>query len=211
MSSNEDETLGAPSGVSDDEVLAAMPEPEDETEAPTEEDYDFGAFVEGVRPTRRSVVLYGRGDLRASYDELSDAIQIGEAAGKDMGEQRALLEEAADELLGSGRKVVVEARSTDWVQQFFKDAKKRGINPEAKGLSDGQRLEQTRKLILEQIAAQIVYPRKGVSADALAKLQSVNEVEIDKLYRAVRDANAKPAVTADFLQARSGTRRSGSA
>src|SRR5690554_5211779 len=140
------------------------PEPEDVTELAAEEDYDFGAFVEGVRPTRRAVVLYGRNDLRAVYDEMKDMIEVGESTGRDMAEQKALLAEAAEDLLGSGRRVVVEARSSDWVRQFAKDMKKRGVDPDAKGLSDGQRREVHRKLIHEQIAAQIVHPSKGVTA-----------------------------------------------
>ena|SRR5690554_5028838 len=197
---------------------------EDATEDMAEDDFDFGAFVDGVRPTRRAVVLYQHNDVRAEVDILSEKVRVGKMAGEDVSEYETLLQQAAEHVLSSGRKVIVEARGSDWQQQFRKDMKARGIDPYAKKFRADQleklpeakrekRLaehrDQLSAYVNHMIAAQIVHPTTGVDADAIARLAANSEQEVEKLHRAVQDANRQPGVSVDFLRAHSGTRRPG--
>lgn len=183
---------------------------EDVTEPPSEDDYDFAAFVAGVRPTRRAVMLYQNNDVRADYDLLKEKIEMKRAAGEDVSEDQELLAEVAGELIGSGRKVIVEARSSDWVKQFRKDMKKRGIDLSKEKVSDEARAMMTTQFVNEFIAAHIVYPRTGISADAIAALSQANEQEVERLHQAVRSADGERGVSPDFLRAHSAGSRSGS-
>lgn len=183
---------------------------EDVTEPLSEDDYDFAAFVAGVRPTRRAVMLYQNNDVRADYDLLKEKIEMKRAAGEDVSEDQELLAEVAGELIGSGRKVIVEARSSDWVKQFRKDMKKRGIDLSKEKVSDEARAMMTTQFVNEFIAAHIVYPRTGISADAIAALSQANEQEVERLHQAVRSADGERGVSPDFLRAHSAGSRSGS-
>lgn len=197
---------------------------EDATEAPAEDDFDFGKFVEGVRPTRRAVVLYQHNDVRAEVDILEEKVRVGKMAGEDVSEFEELLAEAAQHILASGRKVIIEARGSDWQRQFAKGLKAQGIDPTAKKFSPAhldklpaEKAEKRRAEQLEQfaaqvnhlIAAQIVHPKTGVTPEAVAQLAANSEQEVEKLHRAVRDANSQPGVSVDFLRAHSGTRQPG--
>ena len=183
---------------------------EDVTEPLSEDDYDFAAFVAGVRPTRRAVMLYQNNDVRADYDLLKEKIEMKRAAGEDVSEDQELLAEVAGELIGSGRKVIVEARSSDWVKQFRTDMKKRGIDLSKEKVSDEARAMMTTQFVNEFIAAHIVYPRTGISADAIAALSQANEQEVERLHQAVRSADGERGVSPDFLRAHSAGSRSGS-
>lgn len=183
---------------------------EDATEVQSEDDYDFAAFVQGVRPTRRAVMLYQNNDVRADYDLLKEKIEMKRAAGEDVSEDQELLAEVAAELIGSGRKVIVEARSSDWVKQFRRDMKKRGIEPSKEKASEEARAMMMTQFINEFIAAHIVYPRTGISADAIAALAEANEQEVERLHQAVRSADGERGVSPDFLRAHSAGSRSGS-
>lgn len=183
---------------------------EDATEAPDEEDYDFLAFVQGVRPTRRAVTIYQRNDMREQIDTLEEKIKVAQKAGEDTSEDEELLAEAAAEIMGSGRRVIVEARSSDWMGDFRKKMKARGIDPYNKKASDEARTMMMGKYINELIAAQIVYPTTGISADSIAALAKNSETEVDQLHRAVKMVNSQRGVSPDFLQAHSESSRSGS-
>lgn len=189
--------------VDDDDI-------EDVTVEPTEDDYDFAAFVAGVRPTRRAVMLYQNNDVRADYDLLKEKIEMKRAAGEDVTEDQELLAEVAAELIGSGRKVIVEARSSDWVKQFRKDMKKRGIEPGKEKASDEARAMMATQFVNEFIAAHIIYPRTGISAETIAALAKNNEQEVERLHQAVRLADGERGVSPDFLRAHSAGSRSGS-
>lgn len=202
----------------DDDPTAENPEAalieddgiEDATEALNEEDYDFLAFVQGVRPTRRAVMIYQRNDMRELVDTLQEKITVSKMAGHDTAEDEELLAEAAEEIVGSGKRVVVEAKSTDWVNQFRKDMKARGVDPFNKKASDEARSMMMSKYLNEYIAAHIVHPTTGISPDALAVLAENSETEVNKLHEAVRAADSERGVSPDFLQRPYGITRSGS-
>lgn len=191
-------------GLTDDDDI------EDATEAPDEDDYDFLAFVQGVRPTRRAVVLYQRNDIRGQIDLLEEKIKVAKMAGEDTSEDEELLAEAAAEVLESGRRVVVEAKSSDWVKQFRKTMKARGVDPWREKISDEGKAVMMTKYINTYIAEHIVYPKTGISPEAVAALAEGNEQEAEKLHQAVRSADGERGVSADFLRARSAVNRSGS-
>lgn len=203
--------------MSEEKSLAEVPveEVEDEsidvTNLPEPEDFDFGEFVAGVRPTRRAVVLYQRNDIRADLDLLDDKIEMMRKSGEDTSEQEEIREGVAAELLGSGRMVIVEARSSDWIAAFYKkmrdqglDLNSKALNPDKKPPKDRaeelakKKLALAHKLARLQLVEQIVHPSKGVTLEALEKLAENSEKEIDKLFGALNAANGQAGVTPDF-------------
>lgn len=162
------------------------------------DDFDFGSWLAGVRPTRRAVQLYARGDLVARLDELEGRI---DAATDD--EVDELLEEfeRLRAEFRDGRWFIVEARSPEWVEEYRKRATGKGK------LSDAGRI----RIVVGQLAEQIVQPQ--VSAEQLAVLYDRNPGELNKLVVAMTFANNQVAETAgsltrDFSSRRSdGTRR----
>lgn len=183
---------------------------EDATEDVPEEDYDFLAFVQGVRPTRRAVTLYQNNDVRAQCDLLKEKIEVSKMAGRDTSEDEELLAEAAAEIIGSGRRVIVQARSSDWSKQFRKSQRAQGVDPFKDKVSDEARAMMMEKYLNALIAEHIVYPATGITAEAISVLGKNNEQEAEKLHQAVRSADGERGVSPDFLRAHSANSRSGS-
>ena len=220
-----DETLGSKSTTPDpeavpDEVLGA-PAPEeaeveelygveDATAPVTEEDFDFSAFVQGARSTRRSVRVTLRADLMADLDILLDQIEDAEKRGEDTDALVGEFEATKAQMLASQRRIVVEARSSEWIKRQRKIAEKTGLQVPGKKASDEQFEHYQRELLLRQMAGQIVHPTKGVTVDALRHLYETNEPELNKIFEAVQSANRSPAgVTPDFSRKSSAARRTG--
>lgn len=173
------------------------------------EDYDFGAMVAGVRATRKRVRIRPQGHLLARLEELAEEI---DATPEDEDIPEDLAAEWAETKAAYERTfvVVVEGRSSDWAKEFARQMKAHGINPQRKGISDEARVEQTKKLWHAQIAAQIVHPTVGVTAEAVSAIFAAAEPEGDKLWRAVQTVNSQPSgESPDFSRRPSGTRRSG--
>lgn len=148
--------------------------------------FDFGKWVRGVLPTRRSVVVYQRPDLLARIDEL--AAREAVARGED---RQRLAEEATDltdELRESAVTFVVEGRTSAWVMEQEKRAK-----------SDG--LTDPTDILLSQLAAQIVEPA-GVTFDHLKALAEVTEPQVVRLVEAMTTANSSaPQINPRFSRA----------
>lgn len=150
--------------------------------------FDFTAWVAGVKPTRRSVKIYGRADLIAVIDELGDALAVAVEAAKDpeaslaerddVARLEADLERAYADFTASGIRVVIEGRSEEWLESTKKQL-------EAKGVTDGVDIS------LHQLAQQVVSPA-GVTADALKALREKSEPQIRKLLTAWTFANNQP-------------------
>lgn len=195
-----DEVLGAPAVTEDDAEYGI----EDATTETSPEDFDFGAFVEGARPGRRRVTLTMRPDLIAVMEAAITRAEAAEKAGDQDALNRAVADyEAARATYDASRRpVIVEARSTEWIQNIEKRGKK------DHGL-DVKKGEDRVTLLLRQIAGQIVHPTKGVTVEALRHLYEVSEPEIDKLYRACASANRGGGVAPDFSRASSASSRNG--
>ena len=162
--------------------------------------FDVGAFVAGVRGTRLRVKIQPNAHLLALLQEIADEIDsypTDDDVPDDLVAEWVETKAAFDDV----RVFVVEGRSGDWARQFAKDAKARGINPTRKGLSDEDRVEQTRSLWHAQIAAQIVSPAEVTPQD-VAAIFAANESEGDKLWRAVQSVNSQPVekLVPDFSQ-----------
>lgn len=169
------------------------------------EDFDFPVWLEGVRPTRRGVRLYSRADVIARLEQVADEID----AQPEDADVSDLIDEA-ERLQDTFRKgvvwVVVEKRSSEWLDAFREEGAKRlGVTLNDKG-EVGDKDKATR-LMFEQIAAQIVEP-EGFTADHLERLYHANEGEVTKLLTTTRRVNNELAekasvVTRDFSQRRS--------
>lgn len=189
---NDDKTI-------DDESLAGSPDVEDITEGATPEDFDFDAFVAGVRPGRRAVRVTARADLVAEteklviqFDDLDDEDKEGELAEQILEEYQAL----KAQILGSRRTFVVEARSDHRRREVAKRMEKLGIDKPGKKASEEEHADYNRELALHCLADAIVVP-SNVTVEGLRKLYETASSEVDKLSGAFFDASNNPTKGVD--------------
>lgn len=188
MSKNTDETLAsrkqhdavAAAGITE-ETLASIRDVTD-PDAMAEGTFNFAAFVSGAKPTRRAVTLYARGDLRARIDLLAEEADLAEKNG-DTKRVAALRKEAGEvieEMSAPGAviDVLVEGRSSDWVEKVETALEKDGVTDET---------ERT----LRRVAAQIIAP-EGVTYELLEQFRIVSEPQVKKLVVAATMANLQP-------------------
>ena len=149
----------------------------DTTPDVTPQDFDPVAFLAGVRPQRRAVILYSRGDLIADMEIAATRIE----------------------------------RMSDWQDEARRTAAEALGVPKADYDADMLHPAQRQRILLEQLAGQIVTP-SGVSAETLAAMVAVAETEVAKLVVAMTLVNSRLAqksdvLDVDFSQRRSGNRR----
>jgi hypothetical protein len=179
------------------------------------------AWVQGMRPNRRTVKLYLGNDLVGQLDELADRI---ETAGPDVDVSADVeeFERLRQEYLAGHTYWVVEGRSSEWITKCWEDIatqKRIRLNKQADTDNQKDRLE----LILGQLSQQIVEVRSPdgqtsrdpISVEVLRSMFTANEREFNKLVYAMSDVNQIPsdrseALTRNFSQ-RSSTARSGAA
>lgn len=183
----------------------------DTTPDVTPQDFDPVAFLAGVRPQRRAVILYSRGDLIADMEIAATRIERMSDDDPDLNDAIDEFEALRARFRASGAWWEVEARSQDWQDEARRTA------AEALGVSkadyDADMLHpaQRQRILLEQLAGQIVTP-SGVSAETLAAMVAVAETEVAKLVVAMTLVNSRLAqksdvLDVDFSQRRSGNRR----
>lgn len=183
----------------------------DSTPALTPQEFSFEDFINGVRPPRRSVLLFPRGDLIARLDEIATTIE------------RAPETENVDGLIDEFERVkaefehgqwfTLEKRSSEWVEKFRLDAEKQLGMKRVKGEDDaeaGLSSEDLATITLHQLVEQIVVP-SGVTYEQLRRLFDAAEGELSKLVYAMIEVNSKLAqqaevLTRDFSQRRSGSK-----
>lgn len=161
------------------------------------ETFDLDAWLQGVRPAKRAVKLFGRADHLARLEEIAQT--IGESPESDNVDD--LIDEFEDlqrQVRDSGAWFVIEGRSDEWVEKFRRDWRKQ----HPKGTDDA--------LEYAQIAAQLVSPR--ATADQLLQIADRAEPEAYKLKAAVTFANnqivdAAEVLTTDFSSRRSAANR----
>ena len=176
----------------------------DTSTTPTVEDFDLDAWLNGARPSRRSITLYSRGDLIGRLEEL-----VGLIERCDDDEQRQAFEDEAEkvqrEFLASGQVFTVEGRSSEWVKAYREGcAKQMGLKL---GVKTGTVKDET-EYALRMLAEQVVVP-SGMTYEKLKRLSEIAEPEVMKLITAQVAANTQAAatvgvVTRDFSQGRSG-------
>lgn len=179
--------------------------------------FDLEAFINGVRPTRRTVTLHMRGDLIGVMDRLGSLIEAT-PDGPEVDELIEQFEDAKAQFLAGVAHWTVEKRSTEWVNaQREACAKAAGIKLDKDGTAPDA--ESGLHLLLDQIANQVVEVNGQpveITANQLRKMYDANEGEVNKLVVAVENVNTKVAQSAkdvlsrDFSQ-RSSTGRSGQA
>lgn len=168
----------------DDELTmneTATPQTQDTTPDPAT--FDLAAWVEGVIPATRTVVLYARGDLFGTLSRLTADLTEAKAAA-DTERKRRIRDEISAvtrELKDSSLAVTVQGRSTDWITRFRADHAEEGKTED--------------DLVMEQIAAQIIDP-PGFTLQLLRTLRDRIEPQIVDLVSAVAAVNAtKPAIS----------------
>lgn len=171
----------------------------------TPQDFDFGAFLGGVRPTRRGVRLYPHAHLVARMEELAD--QIDRAPESENVDHLIDAFEAAKAEFHEGVWFVVEKRSSEWIEKFRADLKAR---LRLKVDQDDPSKDDVMTALLHQLVAQIVTPA-GVTVEGLRSLFETNEGELNKLLVAMQMVNQSLAEKAsvigvDFSQRRSTNR-----
>lgn len=171
----------------------------DTTVEPTPENFDLDAWIDGVRPTRKSVKLYPSAHLVARMEEL--AVEIDNADDDDNVDHLIDEFEQAREQFKDGVWFTVEQRASEWQRQFRKDLAKRH------NLKDDTD-HDAETISLYQLAAQLVQP-EGVTFNQLRKLQQSNEGELAKLINAMIIANRDVAEQSGVLRRDFSERRSG--
>lgn len=163
-------------------------------------DFDVDSWLAGVRPTRRSVLLYDRADLLARLDTLATHIESlpdGDEADELIDEFDRVKAEFTD-----GRWFTVEGRSKEWEAEFRREELTRlGV----KRGSEGSARQRT-KVLLAQLAEQIVDP--PVTAEQLEQLNEANAGELNKLVVAMTFANNQVAEASSVLKLDFSSRRS---
>lgn len=198
----------------DDESLASDPtevaEVVDATPALDADDFDWDAFLQGVRPTRRAVKVYGRADLVADMEEVAGQFRDDLPAA----EKRRIRDEVLAlraQFEASGQYFVTEARSADRVDKVRKEAAARhGITlPAADATGEDAMIPRADYDKLERaiLADAIVIP-SGVTEQGLAVLAEQAPTEYPKLVVTMKAANTRLAqgaevLTRDFSQGRS--------
>lgn len=145
--------------------------------------FDIVAWVNGVQPVRRGTTVYARGDLLADLDILRE--QIGEEREAGRVQQVAALSAQADEIAetirASAVDIVVEARSGEWLEQFWKTCKDAEMSQE--------------DTYLAQVAAQIVAP-EGFTGALLREFSEKSPHQAALIFGLVHEANnAKVDIT----------------
>lgn len=173
---------------------------------PTVEDFDLDAWLNGARPSRRSITLYSRGDLIGRLEELAALIERHD--GDDDEEELDLYDEAEAlrrTFLASGQIFTVEGRSSEWVKAYRGGCEKQfGLKL---GVKTGTVKDET-EYALRMLADQVCVP-SGMTYEKLKRLSEIAEPEVMKLITVQVAANTQAAatvgvVTRDFSQGRSG-------
>lgn len=174
---------------------------------PAPKDFDMESFINGVRPTRRSIQLYPQAHLIARLEQIeAQILQAPAEANVD-----ALIDEfeQVKAQFRDGVWFTVEKRSHDWITRFRLDAEKRlGFKRTKDDQGDDVlTVKDAVTISLHQLAEQIVIP-EHVSYEQIVKLREVNEGECNKLMACMIDANNQLAqqsqvVTRDFSERRS--------
>ena len=163
----------------------------------TPEDFDFDAFVDGVRPGRRAVRVTMRADLAAEIDQI--AIQA-EALEDPNGDEAQTLydrfEQIQAQIVASQRMFVVEARSDHRGRQIIKQMEKQGITEPGKKATQAETQEWNEEVAIRRLADAIVIP-SNVTVDGLKKLEERAPSEVNKLYGAMHQVNTNPVKGVD--------------
>lgn len=205
----------------EDEPLSAVATPQTAPATPGLDPatFDMNAFIQGVRPTRRSVRLHLRADLLAGLDEIVAEIDATEG---DVDHLIRDYEATRAAFFADFQTWTVERRSSDWVKEVWAQTAAR-LNVPLNKDGDTDDMKARAVLVQHQLAGQVVEikDRDGkviatsVTVEQLDALRATNEGEWNRLAIAMSECNlitaaASEVLTRDFSR-RSSTGRSGTA
>jgi hypothetical protein len=211
--------------IDDDTPLSVAPEPSafvrDTTRPLDAATFSPLAFLDGFRPTRRTVKLHERADLIGDLDEIANRIDsLPEDA--DVDDLIAEFHRVRDIFQASVCFWTVERRSSEWVtERWATYAREHGIKLDSDGDTDNPK--HRLNLLIDQLVGQIIEVKdlngrvveQNVNHERLRRLYDSNEGELNKLLFAQQDANTSLAQSAKVLtrdfSLRSSTARSGAA
>lgn len=170
------------------------------------EDFDVAAFAAGVVPLRRAVSIRTRLDLYPQVQAVVERITTA-PDGADIDDLIDEYESLKALMLVT---VVVEARSREWVAEFYKRSRRSlGLGKKAKFEGD-HAYEVALRMIVEQVVEPVGFSRATLDNLIEARASDVGGLRVDDaLAQAVQEVNAgrTEALSLDFSQRRS-TRRS---
>lgn len=166
--------------------------PVDVTRELDAEDFDFDAFVEGVRPGRRAVRVTMRADLVAELDRIAIRAEgLADPNGDEAQELADEFDRIKDQIRASQRVFVVEARSDERGKQILNHLEKLGHQRPGKKATEEQVEAWNTEAMLHRLADAIIVP-SNVTVEGLRKVNAVAEAEVQKLVGAFVDASANP-------------------
>lgn len=171
----------------------------------TPENLDMESWLQGVRPTRRSIKLRPNAHLLAEMDRVADEIDRT----PDGPEVEALILrfEQLREQYEQGIWFTVEKRSQEWLKAESKRlVKELGLKTKSKDADEKDEAEKV--LGMHLAAARIVEPQ--MTADQLQRLMDANEGESVKLINLVNVVHNQLADHSEVLKRDFSSRRSGS-
>lgn len=189
-----------------DDALSSDGETVDLTPPLDPEDFDFNAFVEGVRPGRRAVKITMRADLMAEVDQI--IANFGEGAEERTEEEAkaalARFKEIKAKIIDSQRWFVVEARADSRIEEIIDTMRKSGKPRPNKKATPEMVQAWNEELLLRRLADAIVTP-SNVTYEGLVKLRAVGEAQVNLLAGAMQMVNSNPTdgvkgLTPDFSQ-----------
>lgn len=195
----------------DDEPLSAAPATREtagitDTTPPLDpQTFDLGGFIGGVRPTRRTVALYGRADLIAAMDEAANRYDLAQDD-DEAAQCLDIYERAKAAFLASVTHWTVEKRSSEWIEdRWAAYAQANGLKLDKDG--SAANLRDKLRFLIDQLAGQVVEVKdhdgntiaRDVTHESLRALYDTNEGEFNKLLYAMQDANASFAHMAKVL------------
>lgn len=152
------------------------------------EGFNLEQWVAGVRPIRRTVIMYSRLDLMGERDELGAALEDARAVGDNdaIGRLHEQIDELTEEILASRMFVTLEGVTSSRFKEIVAEAKDLGLD--------------STDVFLYQIAAQIVEP-KGLDWETFKRLDDMLPTQTSKVaqaWTAINNEVPQVGVTAPF-------------
>ena len=170
------------------------------------EDFDFGAFVDGVRPGRRAVKITMRADLMLELDRIIAEYEATDKEDRDEEELLTRVNAVKAEVIASQRMFVIEARSDARIDEIKEEMRTLGKPEPNRKATEEMRRAWREELLLRRLADAIITP-SNVTYEGLAKLREVAESQINLLVGTMQMVNSNPTdgvkgVTPDFSRGR---------
>lgn len=206
--SREDTSMAEGTSTVEERLDTAVAEGDiiDITEELNVEDFDFDAFVDGVRPGRRAVKITMRADLMLELDRIIAEYEATDKEDRDEEELLTRFNAVKAEVIASQRLFVVEARSDARIDEIKEEMRTLGKPEPNRKATEEMRREWREELLLRRLADAIITP-SNVTYEGLAKLREVAESQINLLVGTMQMVNSNPTdgvkgVTPDFSRGR---------